>query len=326
MSAKHCLKFTCSLRKLFNSLILVVTVVARKIMIQATGFGTGVGKSFIVALLCRLFKENGYRVAPFKTLNLTPVIYVKNGKEFGYAQALQAIAAGVEPDYRMNPFTLKPLGDGKFDIFLEGVCIKRNYDPTKDFIKASLKRMLGFKEEYEYIKDTARRCLESLLEEYDIICIEGSGPVKLFGFGPFSKLLEIANMETAKIADAPVVFVTDNLDSILGVLSYLEKEERRRVKGVILNKFRADELLGMGIEEKYIRLGIRRLKSVYQKKIGIDILGIVPYFPELVELPDLDPIKPSPRIPFDIWRKIIKSIAEKAREYIDLDKIYKIMY
>ncbi|MCD6155116.1 MAG: AAA family ATPase [Candidatus Verstraetearchaeota archaeon] len=299
---------------------------AKKIMIQATGFGTGAGKSFVVALLCRLFKEDGYKVAPFKTLNLTPVTYVKNGKEFGYAQALQAIAAGQEPDYRMNPYTPKPLGNGKFDIFLEGECIRRNYDPRKEFIKASLKSMLGFKEEFEYIKDAARRFLKSLSEEYDIICIEGSGPAKLFGFGPFSELLEIANMETARIADAPVVFVTDNLDSIPGALSYLEEKERERVKGVILNKFRTDELLGMGIEEKYIKLGISRIKSVYQKRIGKDILGVIPYLPELAELPDLDPLVPSPKVPFDIWEEAIKDISKKVGEYIDMRKIYKIIY
>ena len=299
---------------------------AKKIMIQATGFGTGAGKSFVVALLCRLFKEDGYKVAPFKTLNLTPVTYVKNGKEFGYAQALQAIAAGQEPDYRMNPYTPKPLGNGKFDIFLEGECIRRNYDPRKEFIKASLKLMLGFKEEFEYIKDAVRRSLKSLSEEYDIICVEGSGPAKLFGFGPFSELLEIANMETARIADAPVVFVTDNLDSIPGALSYLEEKERERVKGVILNKFRTDELLGMGIEEKYIKLGISRIKSVYQKRIGKDILGVIPYLPELAELPDLDPLVPSPKVPFDIWEEAIKDISKKVGEYIDMRKIYKIIY
>ena len=299
---------------------------AKKIMIQATGFGTGAGKSFVVALLCRLFKEDGYKVAPFKTLNLTPVTYVKNGKEFGYAQALQAIAAGQEPDYRMNPYTPKPLGNGKFDIFLEGECIRRNYDPRKEFIKASLKSMLGFKEEFEYIKDAVRRSLKSLSEEYDIICIEGSGPAKLFGFGPFSELLEIANMETARIADAPVVFVTDNLDSVPGALSYLEEKERERVKGVILNKFRTDELLGMGIEEKYIKLGISRIKSVYQKRIGKDILGVIPYLPELADLPDLDPLVPSPKVPFDIWEEAIKDISKKVGEYIDMRKIYKIIY
>ena len=295
-------------------------------MIQATGFGTGAGKSFVVALLCRLFNKDGYKVAPFKILNLTPVTYVKNGKEFGYTQALQAIAAGQEPEYRTNPYTLKPLGNGKFDIFLEGECIRRNYDPRKEFIKASLKSMLGFKEEFEYIKDAARRFLKSFSEEYDIICIEGSWPTKLLCFGPFSKLLEIANMETARIADAPVVFVTDNLDSVPGALSYLEKEERERVKGVILNKFRTDELLGMGIEEKYIKFGISRIKSVYQKRIGKDILRVIPYFPELAELPDLDPLVPSSKVPFDIWEKTIKDISKKVREYIDMRKIYKILY
>ena len=301
-------------------------MVAKKIMVQATGFGTNAGKSFVVALLCRLFKEDGYKVAPFKTLNLTPVTYVQNGKEFGYSQALQAIAAGQKPDYRMNPYTPKPLGNGKFDIFLEGECIRKNYDPRKWFIKASLKSMLGFEEEFEYIKDAARRSLESLSEEYDIICIEGSGPAKLFGFGPFSKWLEIANMETARIADAPVVFVTDNLDSVPGALSYLKREERERVKGVLLNKFIADELLGMGIREKYIKLGIERIKSVYQKRIGRDILGVIPYLPELAKLPDLDPLVPSPEVPLDTWEETIGDISKKVREYVDMRKIYKIMY
>jgi len=300
-------------------------MVAKKIMIQATGFGTGSGKSFLVALICKLFSERGYKVAPYKTLNLTSVTYIKDRKEFGYAQALQAISAGVEPDYRMNPYTLKPLGDGKFDIFLEGECVKRNYDLKKDFIKASLKQMLGFKKRFEDIKNAAGRALKALSKEYDIICIEGSGPTKLFGFGPFSELLEIANMETAKIADAPVLFLTDNLDSIPGALSYLNSEEKKRVKGIILNKLKTDEFLAMGIKEKYIRLGIKRIKSVYQKKIGKDILGIIPYFPELAKLPDLDPIASSSKIPFDIWKKAIEKISKKVKEYIELDKIYKIM-
>ncbi len=302
---------------------------AKKIMIQATGFGTGVGKSFVVALLCRLFKEDGYKVAPYKTLNLTPVTYVKNGKEFGYAQALQAIAAGQEPDYRMNPFTPKPLGNGKFDIFLEGECIKRNYDVKKDFIIKTLKHIIGLENYgkiYKKIKDTARKCLESLSEEFEIICIEGSGPAKLFGFGPFSELLEIANMETAKIADAPVLLVTDNLDSILGMFSNLGKEERGRVKGVMLNKFPMNELLWMGIEKRYIKLAIKRVKSIYQEKIRRPIVGVVPYFQGLAKLPPLDPITPSQKVPFDVWEKVIEDISKKVKEYIDLSRIYEIMY
>ena len=299
---------------------------AKKIMVQATGFGTGIGKSFLVALLCRLFKEDGYKVAPFKTLNLTPVTYVKDGREFGYAQALQAIAAGQEPDYRMNPYTPKPLGNGRFDIFLEGKCIERSFDLERGFIKSALRKILGFRGEFEYIRNAAKRCLDSLSREYDIICIEGSGPFKLLGFGPLSELLEIANMETARIADAPVIFVTDNLDSIPGALSYLEDEERRRVKGVILNKFRVDEFSSMGIKERYLRLGMKRIKSVYQERIGRKILGVIPYFPELSRLPEIDPLVPSAKIPFDVWRKVIGEVSEKAMEYIDLNEIYEIMY
>jgi len=97
--------------------------------------------------------------------------------------------------------------------------------------------------------------------------------------------------------------VTDNLDSVPGALSYLEEDERERVKGVILNKFRIDDFLAMGIKEKYIKLGIKRIKSVYQEKIGKDILGVIPYLSKLAELPDLDPLIPSPKVPFDIWKK-----------------------
>jgi len=298
---------------------------AKKIMVQATGFGTGIGKSFLVALLCRLFKEDGHKVAPFKTLNLTPVTYVKDGREFGYAQALQAIVAGQEPDYRMNPYTPKPLGNGRFDIFLEGKCIERNLDLERGFIRSALRRALRFKGRFEYIRDTARRCLDSLSREYDIICIEGSGPFKLLGFGPLSELLDIANMETARIADAPVIFVTDNIDSIPGALSYLRNEEKRRVKGVILNKFRVDEFSSIGIKERYIRLGMKRVKSVYQEMIGRKILGVIPYLPELSRLPEIDPLVPSEKIPFDIWKKVISKVSEKAGEYIDLNEIYGIM-
>jgi len=133
-------------------------------------------------------------------------------------------------------------------------------------------------------------------------------------------------METARIADAPVIFVTDNLDSILGALSYLEDEEKRRVKGVILNKFRVDEFSSMGIKERYIRLGMKRIKSVYQERIGRKILGVIPYLPELSRLPEIDPLIPSAKIPFDIWKKVIDKVSEKVREYIDLNEIYAIMY
>lgn len=299
-------------------------MVAKRIMIQATGFGTGAGKSFMVALLSRLFSEDGYKVAPYKTINMTPVTFNKGAKEFGYSQALQAVAAGQEPDYRMNPCTVKPLGDGRFNILLEGECILKDFDPQKKLIKATLKNLFGVKQDYRQIEDAAKRCLESLLNEYDIVCIEGSGPAQLLGFGPLSELHEIANMGTARMADSSILLVTDNLDSIPGVLSYIG-EESRRIKGVLLNRFISHEFSSMGIKEKYIRFGVARIKSVYRRKIGREILGVIPYFAELAEFPDLDPLVPSPRIDFDAFQKVIIDIAKRTRKNIDLNEIYRIM-
>jgi len=104
---------------------------------------------------------------------------------------------------------------------------------------------------------------------------------------------------------------------------WIADEERRRVKGVILNKFRVDEFSSMGIKERYLRLGMKRIKSVYQERIGRKILGVIPYFPELSRLPEIDPIVPSAKIPFDVWRKVIGEVSGKTREYIDLNEIIK---
>ena len=296
----------------------------KRIMIQATGFGTGAGKGLTVALLSRLFSEAGYKAAPYKTVNMTPVTYIAQGREFGYSQALQAVAAGQEPDYRMNPCTMKSLGNGKFDIFLNGECIRKNYDFGKEFLKGAFMQMFGLKKEYQEIKQVATRSLQSLSKEYDIICIEGSGPAKLFGFGILSELHELGNIGTARISDAPILLVTDNLDSVLGTLSYIG-EDSRRVKGAILNKFIRDEFLSMGIKERYIKLGLARIKSVYRRKIGMDIIGVIPYFKELGQLPDLDPLIPGPKVDLELFKGVIMQIVELTREYIDESKIYRIM-
>ena len=182
-------------------------------------------------------------------------------------------------------------------------------------------QMFGFKHEFREIKEAAKRSLHSLSNEYDIICIEGSGPARLFGFGIFSEIHEVGNMWTASIANAPILLVTDNLDSIVGTLSYIG-EENQRVKGVLLNKFISDKFLGMGIKEKYIKIATARIKSVYSKKIGKDIIGVIPHFEELEKLPDLDPLLPGPKIDFNVFNNIITQIAESAREYIDINSIY----
>ena len=140
-------------------------------MIQATGFGTGVGKSFLVSLLSRIFSDDGYKITPFKTINITANTYNKEGKEFGYSQALQSVAARQKPDYRTNPCTIKPLCNGNFDIFLDGECVQGNFNPSKHILKEIFKTIIGLKKNYNSIRESAKRNLESLAKEYDIICI-----------------------------------------------------------------------------------------------------------------------------------------------------------
>ena len=297
---------------------------AKKIMVQATGFGTGVGKSFLVALLCRIFKEDGYKVAPFKALNLTGVTFLKEGREFGYSQVLQCQAAGIKADWRTNPFTIKPKGNGLFDLFLEGECIEKNYSPQKSFIKEVLKGVIGFRKENKKIKKAILRCFESLAKEFDFVIIEGSGPARIFGLGPFSSLLEMTNMEMAKMTGSSVILLTENVDSIPQTLSYLNAEERKLIKGAIINKCPINDFFKIGIKERWLNLGLKRLGKVYSKKIGLEILGILPYFEEVAQLPDLDPIPLSAKVPLEKWQKILPLLASKARRYLSLDKIYKI--
>jgi len=296
----------------------------KKIMIQATGFGTGAGKSFLVGLLCRIFKEDGYKVAPFKALNLTGVTFQKEGREFGYSQVLQCRAAKIEPDFRTNPFTIKPKGEGLFDIILEGKCIKENYNPEKGFLFQIIKNVFGGDKEREKIKAKIKECFDQLSKEFDFIVIEGSGPAKIFGLGPFSSLLEIGNMETAKIVNSPVILLTENIDSVPQTLSYLSQEERKLIKGVIINKCPIDDFLKIEIKEKWINLGLKRLGKIYSKKIGLEVLGILPYFEEMTKLPDLDPIPPSEKIPLEIWEEVLSKVAQKARRYLNLTRIYQI--
>ena len=296
----------------------------KKIIVQATGFGTGAGKSFLVALLGRIFREKGEKVAPFKALNLTGVTFSKDGKEFGYSQLLQAVAAKIEPDFRMNPFCIKPIGNGFFDLFLEGERIEKNYNPKREFIKEILKGIVGLKQGNQKIREAILRCFESLSKEFGFIIIEGSGPTKIFGFGPFSSWLEMANMEMAKIVKSPVILLTENVDSVPQTLSYLEAEERKLVKGAIINKCPINDFSKVGVKERWINLGLKRLRAIYSQKIGLEILGILPHFDEMAPLPDLDPIPPSEKVPLEKWEKTIETLAKKAKNYLELDEIYKI--
>ncbi|MCM1303948.1 MAG: cobyric acid synthase [Lachnospiraceae bacterium] len=225
---------------------------AKVIMIQGTM--SGAGKSLIVAGLCRIMKRDGYRVAPFKSQNMALNSFItKEGLEMGRAQVMQAEAAGIDPLVCMNPILLKPTSHTGSQVIVNG----------KVLGNMSARAYFAYKRSLipEILK--AFRQLEELA---DIIVIEGAGSPAEINL----RENDIVNMGLAELVDAPVLLVGD-IDrggvfaQLLGTLMLLSEEERQRVKGLIINKFRGDPtLLDSGIE-------------ILEQKGGIPVAGVVPY-------------------------------------------------
>ena len=225
---------------------------AKSIMIQGTM--SIAGKSLIAAGLCRIFKQDGYKVAPFKSQNMALNSYVtKEGLEMGRAQVVQAMAAGVEPSVRMNPILLKPTTDMGSQVIVQGQVV------------GNMRAMDYFAKKKEYIP-VIRESFEQLAAEHDIIVIEGAGSPAEINL----KQDDIVNMGMAKIADAPVLLVGD-IDrggvfaQLIGTVMLLDPEEQDRIKGLIVNKFRGDK--------KILDPGIAML----EERAGKPVLGVVPY-------------------------------------------------
>lgn len=229
-----------------------------KIMIQGTG--SSVGKSLIVAALCRIFKQDGYSVCPYKSQNMSLNSYITlDGKEMGRAQVLQAYAAGLEPQAYMNPILLKPTADTKCQVIVNGKVHSNETAAGYHNLKVLFKDML----KEQFLK---------LEKDFDIIVMEGAGSPAEINL----RDRDIVNMGMAELVDAPVIIVGD-IDkggvfaSLAGTMLLLTEEERERVKGTIINKFRGDiKLLAPGVD---MLEGIIKRPSI----------GVVPYFNLILE-------------------------------------------
>lgn len=226
---------------------------ARPIMIQGTM--SNVGKSVLAGGLCRVLRQDGVKAAPFKSQNMALNSYItRDGLEMGRAQVMQAEAAGIEPDVCMNPILLKPTNDTGSQVIVNGrpegvMSAVEYYRRKKEFVPAVME------------------AYARLASRYDVIVIEGAGSPAEINL----KQDDIVNMGMAEMADAPVLLAGD-IDrggvfaQIAGTVMLLEEEERRRIKGTIINKFRGDvSILKPGL-------------SMLEERTGIPVLGVVPYF------------------------------------------------
>ena len=232
-------------------------------MVQGTS--SNAGKSMLVAALCRIYKNRGYKVAPFKSQNMSLNSYTtKENGEIGIAQMLQAEAAMVEPSIHMNPILLKPKGDFTSNVIIQGKSIgdMNFYDYQHKYHDTALK---AIHESFEILSD-----------QYDVIIIEGAGSPAEINM----RKQDIANMEIAHMADANVILIADIemggvFAAIAGTYVLLDDYDRSRLKATVINKFRGNLDI--------LKPGLDRIEEI----TGVPVLGVLPY-DETLKLPEED--------------------------------------
>jgi len=235
---------------------------SRTLMIQGTS--SGAGKTTLVTALCRIFANSGYSVAPFKSQNMSNYSYREGGFEISQAQAIQAIASKAEISPHMNPILLKPLGNYRSSVLLQGKFYKKM---TADAYYKKFVLTKGFQ--------VALESLAILQKKYDLIIMEGAGSPAEINMQNY----DIANMLLAEKTKSPVILVTDierggSFASLVGTMSLLSKQHQQLVKGFVINKFRGNINI--------LTPGFKRLRQITSKSV----LGVIPLIE--MDLPNED--------------------------------------
>jgi adenosylcobyric acid synthase len=277
---------------------------AKLIMVQGTS--SGAGKSTIVIGLCRLLSDRGYKVAPFKAQNMSSNFFATaGGAKMAQVQAIQAVAARKEPDPRMNPILLKPLGEYRSMVFLNGRFYSEMH--AKEYYEKFVLQQ-GF--------TTALKALDGLRGENDIIVIEGAGSPSEINIAKY----DIANMLLAQKAGAPVIIVADIerggcFASIVGTMQLLKPTHTSLVRGFLINKFRGDITL--------LAPAIKEVQKMTKKRI----LGVIPKIE--FNLPEEDSLVGSmagkAEIPREAWNWQIDLVAKAIKKSADMERISEVI-
>jgi len=277
---------------------------AKLIMVQGTS--SGAGKSTIVIGLCRLLSDRDYKVTPFKAQNMSSNFFATaGGAKMAQVQAIQAVAARKEPDPRMNPILLKPLGEYRSMVFLNGRFYSEMH--AKEYYEKFVLQQ-GF--------TAALKALDGLRGENDIVVIEGAGSPSEINIAKY----DIANMLLAQKAGAPVIIVADIerggcFASIVGTMQLLKPAHRSLVRGFLINKFRGDITL--------LAPAIKEVQKMTKKRI----LGVIPKIE--FNLPEEDSLVGSmagkAEIPREAWNWQIDLVAKAIKESADMERISEVI-
>jgi len=264
----------------------------KSLMIQGTS--SGAGKTTLVSALCRIFSDKGFRVAPFKSQNMSNFAYVTPEFEISRAQAIQAIGARCDITPELNPILLKPIGDYNSIVYVNGKRYKKMH--AKDYYEKFVNS--------EGIK-IASNSLRNLQKNFDLVILEGAGSPAEINLQKF----DIANMRIAQKAKASVLLISDidkggSFASLVGTMALIEKKYQKLVKGFVFNKFRGDV--------DVLKPGFQKLKKITK----IPVIGTIPLM--TLDLPEEDSLNATPKE--IVWSK--KNISKIDNE---LDKLAKIV-